>query len=81
MGGSNHGCLNLYTLNLYTRQHVAHVPMVDVSFRLRGAAGEIEAYRRRVQQQMSRVEAAVRRAGISGSAVIEAHAHPVRRTF
>jgi len=57
--------------------HVVHVPMVSDDVAFRGRGGEVEAYRGRVRQEVGRIEAAVRRAGLVGSAVIEARAHPV----
>jgi nucleotide-binding universal stress UspA family protein len=57
--------------------HVVHVPMVGEDVAFGGRGGEVEVYRRRVRQQVARIEAAVQRAGLAGSAVIAQRAHPV----
>lgn len=58
--------------------HVVHVPDPAYGFTFSGrAAAEAEAYRRRIQQRVGRLEAMVRKAGLSGSAVVDPKWHPV----
>lgn len=57
--------------------HVVHVPAPAYGFTFRRRAGEVAAYRRGIQGRVDCIEAAVRRAGLEGSVVIDPRWHPV----
>ena len=57
--------------------HVVHVPEPAYGFTLSGRAGDVAAYRRRIQAQVGRIEATVRRAGVDGSVVVHPEWYPV----
>ena len=57
--------------------HVIHVPDPAYGFTLSGREAQVEAFRRTVREQVAGVEATLKRAGLSGSVVIDPAWNPV----